>query len=145
MNPKDFLEQFPDGNRARASLARQIESIEGKIGTLSSTDFSKEYTTGTRDNSNSKDVKLLLLLEASRQKLKTLDADLGSLETQIYDCLNKMPDDHNKEALIGYYCYGQTQAEIGRKLGYDARQIRRFLDYAYKHFPMPDEPVILDL
>ncbi len=141
MDSKEFLSQGDKVYEAKKSLTRQIEYCNSEIGNLRSVDYSKEYVTGTRDNSNSKDGKLILIREDCKFKLNELTLKDIEYQQQVQDCLSKMPEGNVMRALLHYHVLGESQREIGRRWGYSHTQIQRFLEQGYKEFPMPEHPI----
>lgn len=145
MDSKEFLSQGDKVYEAKKSLTRQIEYCNSEIGNLRSVDYSKEYVTGTRDNSNSKDGKLILIREDCKFKLNELTSKEADYNKQVEDCLSKMPEGNIMRSLLLYHVFKESQREIGRRLGYSHTQIQRFLEQGYKQFPMPEHPIEFDL
>ena len=62
-----------------------------------------------------------------------INRDIDSLvdrKEEIRKAIDALPDERHRSALEMYYLRGMTSEQIGRRLGYDTRHIRRFLKTA---------------
>lgn len=61
---------------------------------------------------------------------------LADRKEEIRKAIDALPDERYRSAVEMYYLRRMTSEQIGRRLGYDARHIRRFLKAALEQIKL---------
>ena len=137
MTKEEYLSQIQvlprriDYHNARLlRLQRQADAVTSRWG---------EHSTSA--SGDAPYVRMLENIEAAREELEEETGLLLSLQRQVEDTVNALPDERLRLVLLYHYLEKKTFAEIGEMLYVSFSSVRRYIIRALELLVLPEHPI----
>lgn len=142
MRVKDYLQQgYRLEHRIRLVQA-EIEELRELSTSVSSPGF-EEHHNASR-NTDAPYEKLILKIVSLEEKQAAMLEKLLSFKAELTEVIDSLEDKDERLVIHFRYIGNKTWVEIGDKLGWDARTVRRWHNKALAHLVLPETPTIID-
>lgn len=142
MTVKEYLGQGYRLEHRIKLVQAEIEELREMSTSISSPRFGERFS-GTK-SSDAPYVRTLCKITELEERYDKLLFDLLAFKDELLSVINALQDKDERLVLHYRYICNNTWVEIGDKLGWDERTIRRWHNKAIGHLVLPDNATIID-